>query len=107
MAQWQRILLPMRETWVRLLSWEDTQEKEMTTHSCILAWEIPWMEEPGRLQLKGSQRAGHDLATEQQQRERKKKNIRLLLGVGVEAGSENVLEMGLGDRWEGKLRDEH
>ena len=41
------------------------------------------------------------------QAERKKKNIRLLLGVGVEAGSENVLEMGLGDRWEGKLRDEH
>ena len=72
-AQWQRILLPMQETWVWFLSWEDTQEKEMTTHSSILAWEIPWMEEPGRLQSKRSQRVGHDLATKQQQRERKKK----------------------------------
>ena len=42
-------------------------EKEMATHSSILAWEIPWTEEPGRLQSMGSQ-VGHDLATKQQQR---------------------------------------
>ena len=41
-------------------------EKEMTTHSSILAWEIPWKEEPGRLQAVGSETAGHDLATKQQ-----------------------------------------
>ena len=39
----------MRETWVRSLGWEDRLEKEMATHSNILAWEIPWMEEPDRL----------------------------------------------------------
>ena len=41
-----------------------TLEKEMSTHSSILAWEIPWTEEPGMLQSMGSQRAGHNLATE-------------------------------------------
>ena len=38
------------KTWVRSLGWEDTLEKEMATHSSILAWKIPWTEEPGRLQ---------------------------------------------------------
>ena len=50
----------MRETWVRSLGWEDPLEKEMATHSSILAWKIPWMEEPGRLQSMGSQRVGYD-----------------------------------------------
>ena len=45
----------MQETWVRSLGWEDPLEKEMATHSCILAWKIPWTEEPGRLQSMGSQ----------------------------------------------------
>ena len=45
----------MQETWVRSLSQEDLLEKEMTTHSNTLAWKIPWMEEPGRLQSMGSQ----------------------------------------------------
>ena len=40
--------------------WEDPLEKEMATHSSILAWKIPWTEEPGRLQSIGSQRVGHD-----------------------------------------------
>ena len=44
----------MQETWVRSLGREDTLEKEMATHSSILAWEIPWTEEPGRLQSIGS-----------------------------------------------------
>ena len=43
-----------------------TLEKEMATHSSTLAWKIPWMEEPGRLQSMGSQRVGHNLATKQQ-----------------------------------------
>ena len=38
----------MRETWVQSLSWEDTLEKEMATHSSTLAWKIPWAEDPGR-----------------------------------------------------------
>ena len=53
-------LLAMWDTWVRSLVWEDPLEKEMATHSSTLAWKIPWMEEPGRLQSMGSQRAGHD-----------------------------------------------
>ena len=51
------------ETGVRSLGWEDPLEKEMVTHSGILAWRIPWTEEPGRLQSTGSQRIGHDWVT--------------------------------------------
>ena len=50
----------MQETWFGLLGWEDPLEKEMATHSTILAWRIPWIEEPGRLQSMGSKRDGHD-----------------------------------------------
>ena len=50
----------MRETWVRSLDPEDPLEKEMATHSSTLAWKIPWMEEPGRLQCIGSQRVRHN-----------------------------------------------
>ena len=49
-----------------ILNWEDPLEKEMATHSSILAWKIPWTEQPGRLQSMGSQRVGHDLVTKQQ-----------------------------------------
>ena len=52
-----------QETEVRFLGWEDPLEAEMATHSSILAWEIPWTEEPGRLQLMRLQRVGHDLVT--------------------------------------------
>ena len=48
------------EIWVQSLGWEDPLEKETATHSSIVAWRIPWMEEPGRLQSMGSQRVGHD-----------------------------------------------
>ena len=44
----------MQETWVQFLGREDPLEKEMATHSSILAWEIPWIEEPGRQQSMGS-----------------------------------------------------
>ena len=50
----------MWETPVQSLGREDLLEKEMATHSSILVWRIPWMEEPGRLQSMGSQRVGHD-----------------------------------------------
>ena len=50
----------MQESQVRSLGWEDPLEKAMATHSSILAWKIPWTEEPGRLQPMGSQRVGHN-----------------------------------------------
>ena len=53
----------MQETQVRSLGSADSLEKGMATHSSILAWRIPWTEEPGRLQSMGSQRVGHDWAT--------------------------------------------
>ena len=54
-AQMVKRLPTMQETRVQSLGWEDLLEKEMATHSSILAWKIPWMEEPGRLQSIGSQ----------------------------------------------------
>ena len=51
----------MQETQVRSLGQEDPLEKEMATHSSTLAWKIPWMEKPGRLQSLGSQRVGLDM----------------------------------------------
>ena len=50
----------MQDTWVQSLGQEDPLEKEMATHSSILAWKIPWTEEPGGLQSMGAQRAGKD-----------------------------------------------
>ena len=52
-AQMVKNLLAMQETWVRFLGWEDSLEKEMTTHFSILAQKIPWTEEPGKLQCMG------------------------------------------------------
>ena len=59
-AQTVKCLPAMQETWVRFLGQEDPPEKEMAIHSSTLAWKIPWMEEPDRLQFMGSQRVGHD-----------------------------------------------
>ena len=50
----------MWKSWVQSLGWEDPLEKGMATPSSLLAWRIPWTEEPGRLQSMGSQRVGHD-----------------------------------------------
>ena len=50
----------MQETWVGSLGQENPLEKEMATHSSILAWRIPWTEKPGRLQSTVSQKVGHD-----------------------------------------------
>ena len=59
-AQRLKRLPAVWETWVRSLGWEDPLEKEMTAHFSILAWRIPWTEEPGGLQSTGLQRVGHD-----------------------------------------------
>ena len=60
MAQSKKNLPAMQETWVRSLGPEDPLEKGMATHSSVLAWRIPWTEQPGGLQSVGTQRAGHD-----------------------------------------------
>ena len=52
----------MQEMWVQSLGWEDLLEKEMATHSSILAWKIPWTEEPGRLQSMGLQKSQTQLS---------------------------------------------
>ena len=62
LERWKR-LPAVQETCAQSLGGEDPLEKEMATHSSILAWRIPWMEEPGGLQSTGSQRVGHDWAT--------------------------------------------
>ena len=59
-AQMVQPLPTMQETWVRSLGQEDALEKRMATHSSMLAWEIPWAEEPGELQSIGLQRVGHN-----------------------------------------------
>ena len=66
-SKWASLVAPrlkhlaaMWETWVRSLGQDDPLEKEMATHSSILAWRIPWTEEPGGLQSMVSQRVGHD-----------------------------------------------
>ena len=56
---WERVNLPMQETRVQSLGQEDPVENEMATHSDVLAWRIPWTEEPGGLQSMGSQRVGY------------------------------------------------
>ena len=63
MAQRLKRLPPMQETQVQSLGWEDSLKKGMATHSSILAWRIPWREEPGGLQSMGLQRVGHDRVT--------------------------------------------
>ena len=59
-AQMVKHLPTIRETRLQSLGQQDLLEKEMATHSSILAWNIPWMKKPGRLQSMGSQRVGHD-----------------------------------------------
>ena len=60
MAQMVKNLPAMQETWIQSLVLEDPLEKEIASHSRILAWRIPWIEEPGGLQSMGSHRVGHD-----------------------------------------------
>ena len=60
MTQIVRNLTAMQETWVQSLGWEDPLEEGMATHFSILAWRVPWTEEPGSLQSMGLQRVGHN-----------------------------------------------
>ena len=62
-AQSVKNLPAVQETWVQSLGWEDPLEKEMATHSSILAWKIPWTEEFGGLQFMGLQESDTDLVT--------------------------------------------
>ena len=62
-TQMVKSLSAEQEIWVQSLGQEDPLEKEMATHSSILSREIPWIEEPGRLQSLGSQRVGHNWTT--------------------------------------------
>ena len=59
-VQWVKNLPAMLKIWVWSLGWEDLLEKGMATHSSILAWAIPWTEEPGGLESMGSQRVGYN-----------------------------------------------
>ena len=59
-AQLVKNLPAVQETWIQSLGWEDPLEKEMVTHSSILAWKISWTEEPGGLQSMGLQGVGHN-----------------------------------------------
>ena len=63
-AQMVKSLPAMQETWVQFLGQEDPLDKGMAIYSSVLAWRIPWTEEPGRLQFMGPQKVGRDLATE-------------------------------------------
>ena len=60
MAQTVKNPPAMQDSWVQSLGWEDPLEEDMATHSSILAWRIPWTEEPGGLQSMRSQRVGHE-----------------------------------------------
>ena len=66
-ARQETICPPRHKMLVQSLHWEDPLEKEMATHSSILAWETLWTEEPGRLQSMGSQRVSCNLVTKQQE----------------------------------------
>ena len=59
-AQMVKNLPAVQETWVQSLGWEDLLKEGLVTHSSTLAWKIPWMEEPDRLQSMGSLQVGHD-----------------------------------------------
>ena len=63
-GQWERIHLPVQETWVQPLGGADPLGEEMATHCSSLAWEIPWTEEPGGLQSMGLHPVRHDQVTE-------------------------------------------
>ena len=66
MAEMIKNLPAVQETQVQSMDWKDSPEKEMATHSSILAWKILWTGYPGELQSMGSQRVGQNLATKQQ-----------------------------------------
>ena len=82
-AQMVKNLPAMGETWVRSLGWEDTLKEGMETHSSILAWRIPWTEEPDGLQLMWLQRVRRNWATKNTHIDRKQINGYLGLGLGI------------------------
>ena len=122
MAQMVKSLPAMWETWVWSLGWDDPLEKEMATHSSILAWKIPWTEDPGRLQSMGSQRVGHNWATSlsflglkvkvkehHQEESRQIKNVQLYKSPGLDSSkvdvvSQNKTEVKMGEIFQVNLQ---
>ena len=91
----------MQETWIWSLGWEDPLEEGIAAHSSILAWRIPWREEPGGLQSMGSQRIGHDWETnkkKKKERERERESQLLVLEMEVK----NLKKQELSD-WKQKV----
>ena len=93
--------------WERQETQEDSLEKEMATHSSILAWKIPWTEDPGRLQSMRLQRVGHNLGTKQRMHMKPIAHRKVLLPLPAEWGEANVGGVGLVDGWmmQGERRD--
>ena len=93
----------MQETWVLSLGREDPLQEGMATHSSVLAWRIPWTEEPGGLQSMGSQRVGHNLMIKQQQQAFLKPQGSLWFAVGRDSTSQaqegHVADSGGGACW--------
>ena len=96
----------MRQTWVRSLGWDDPLEEGMATHASILAWKIPWTEEPSRLRSMGSQRVRHDWVTKHSTAQHKhskgflggsdgKESAHNAGDWGLIPGSEDTLEKGM------------
>ena len=85
MAQTVKRLPTMRESWVQSLGWEDLLEKEMATHSSILAWKIPWMEEPGGLHSSWGRKESDTTERHSLTRARIKKNT-THVGFGIICG---------------------
>ena len=85
-AQRLKHLPAMWEIWVRSLGQEDPLEKEMATHSSILAWRIPWTEEPGGLQSMGLQRVGHNWVTSPTQYKKREGGLYFLWNVIITGG---------------------
>ena len=90
-------MLGLPELQVQFLDREDALEKELAIHSSILAWEIPWTEEPGGLQFMGSQRVGHNLGTKQRIHMKPIAHRKVLLPLPAEWGEASVGGVGLVD----------
>ena len=99
-AQRVKHLPAMWKTWVWLLGWEDPLEKEMATHSSILAWKIQWTEKPGGLNSMGSQRVGHDWATSLSHRWHYPNGRKW-------RGPKETLDEGEKGEWKGWLKTQH
>ena len=97
-------------TWVQSLGWKDPIEEGMATHSSIVAWRIPWTEEPVRLQSTGSQRGGHDWSNLHAYTHYTSHNTQLTIfnkwGIHLRANTNNIVSAMQQYTWEQNLMDE-